>query len=200
VRFKKANRSDANGLITPAELAEILQLSEKEIITLVRGGVLKRTTGTGPNRIRVMYDWRENVQRYIIHVRKPREESRDQYAEEKRLTQAIVRQQKELEFAIARGDMVRRSRVVQVVTAMLGTIKNHVLAIPSRCTRQLIGQRDVAKVRTILNVACRASLRESEDFGSHSFDETSKNGTHAQAQNDALVRYATRIKRRRRKS
>jgi len=200
VGAKKAETEEKNGLITPAELAEVLQLSEKEISVLARASILVRQTAMHGSRMRVLYDWRVNVQRYIIHVRKPREEARDQYAEEKRLTQAIVRQQKELEFAIARGDMIRRSRVVQVVTGILGTIKNHVLAIPSRCTRQVLGQRDVARVRTILDGACRASLREADEFGLHSFDETSKNGTHAQAQNDALVRYAARIKRRRRRS
>jgi len=166
---------------------------------LMRASVFVRTTGVRGNRQRILYDWRENVRRYVIHVRRPREEAREAYADEKRLTQQIVRQQKELELAVARGDMIRRARVVQVMTGMLGTIKNHVLAIPSRCTRQVVGQRDVAKVRTVLDSACRASLREADEFGAHSFDETGKNGAHSPQENPALARYAARVKSRRRR-
>jgi phage terminase Nu1 subunit (DNA packaging protein) len=183
-------------VVTPQELAQILALSDKEIVELAHAGVLERSTALIDRRQRIVYDWRTNVRRYVVHQRRPREESREQYAEERRLTQAIVRQQKELELAIARGDMIRRSNAVLVVTGMLGTIKNHVLAIPSRLTRQLIGQRDAGKVRRLLDAACRDCLREASDFGAHSFDETGKNGT----QNGGDERLRQRVKRRRRKS
>lgn len=182
-------------VVTPQELAQILALNERDLIQLSTAGVLVRSAAVINKRQRVVYDWRDNVRRYVVHMRKPREEARDNYAEERRLTQAIVRQQKELELAIARGDMVRRSRVVLVMTGMLSTVKNHVLAMPSRLTRQLLGQRDAGKVRRILSEACRDSLRETSEFGSHSFDETSKNGT----QNGSDERLRQRVKRRRRK-
>jgi phage terminase Nu1 subunit (DNA packaging protein) len=194
VAAKNKAGSETSEVIAPHELAQILAVSEKEINNLVRMSVLVRRTAMLNKRQRIVYDWRENVRRYCIHVRKPREEARDSYANEKQLTQAIVRQQKELELAIARGDMIRRSRVVLVTTGVLSTIKNHVLAIPSRCTRQLLGQRDPGKVRRILDAACRDTLREAADFGSHSFDETGKNGT----QTDGDERLRQRVKRRRR--
>lgn len=192
-KHKASERSD---IVTPQELAQILALSEKEVVQLSHAGVFERSTALIERRQRIVYDWRKNVRRYIVHLRRPREDARDQYAEEKQLTQAIVRQQKELELSIARGDMIRRSRVVLVMTGMLSTVKNHVLALPSRLTRQLLGQRDAGKVRRILDAACRDSLKEAADFGAHSFDETSKNGT----QNGSDERLRQRVKRRRRKS
>jgi phage terminase Nu1 subunit (DNA packaging protein) len=192
------NTSDSEGsdVVTPHELADILALSERDLITLSTAGVLVRGAAMINRRQRVVYALRDNVRRYVVHMRQPREEARDSYAEERRATQAIVRQQKELELAIARGDMIRRSRVVLVMTALLGTIKNHMLAVPSRLTRQLLGQRDAGKVRRMLDAACRDCLRETAGFGAHSFDETSKNGT----QNGSDERLRQRVKRRRRKS
>jgi hypothetical protein len=80
------------------------------------------------------------------------------------------------------GNLVPRARVVLVMTTLLSTVKNHVLAIPSRCTRQVVGQRDVHRVRSVLDKACRDCLREASDFGSHSLNETSKNGARVEAQ------------------
>lgn len=146
-----------------------------------------------------MYDWRENVSRYIVHLRQPREESRDDYQHEKQLTQQIVRQQKELELAIARGDMIKRARVVLVMTSLLTQIKNHMLGVPARVTRPLIMQRDPVKIRTILSTAIANCLREAVKFGDHSFDEMGKNGA-SKDDNDALKRAAKRVAKRRRKS
>jgi len=89
---------------------------------------------------------------------------------------AIVEETRARQLA---GEILSRARVLLVVTGLLSTIKNHVLAIPSRCTRQVLGQRDANKVRLILDTACRDCLREAADFGSHSLDETSKNGRHS---------------------
>jgi phage terminase Nu1 subunit (DNA packaging protein) len=196
------NKASANpvDVVTPPELGQILALSQKEIDVLVRSSVLVRSAAVINKRHRVVFDWRDNVRRYCIHMRKPREEARDAYADEKRLTQNIVRQQKELELAIARGDMIRRSKVLLTMTGMLSTVKNHVLAIPSRCTRQLVGQRDPNKVRRILDDACRDSLRETKDFGAHSFDETSKNGTQNGGENTSGDRLRQRIRARRRRT
>jgi phage terminase Nu1 subunit (DNA packaging protein) len=200
VAAKNNVSDDSLDYVSPPELAQILALSVKDIEALTRNSVLVRSTKLLRKRMRVVYDWRDNVRRYCVHLRQPRQESRDAYADEKRLTQNIVRQQKELELAIARGDMVRRSRVLLVVTGMFSTIKNHVLAIPSRCTRQLVGQRDPNKVRRILDAACRDSLRETKDFGAHSFDETSKNGTQSSGENTGNDRLRQRIIARRRRT
>jgi phage terminase Nu1 subunit (DNA packaging protein) len=166
---------------------------------LTKLGVFERTTEKRNGRERIVYDWRRNVRQYVVHLRKPREESRDDYQHEKQLTQQIVRQQKELELAIARGDMIKRARVVLVMTSLLTQIKNHMLGVPARVTRPLIMQRDPVKIRTILSTAIANCLREAVKFGDHSFDEMGKNGA-SKDDNDALKRAAKRVAKRRRKS
>jgi hypothetical protein len=47
-----------------------------------------------------------------------------------------------------------------VVGNVLVAVKNHVLAIPSRCSRQLVGESDFNVVHRTLDNECRASLTE----------------------------------------
>jgi hypothetical protein len=72
------------------------------------------------------------------------------------------------------GEFLSRARVVLVMTSLLGAIKNHMLGLPARLTRQLIMQRDPHKVRAILDDAVRSCLIEAANFGTHSFDEHGK--------------------------
>jgi len=146
-----------------------------------------RSTAMLGGRHRIVYDWRDTVRRYVQHIRKASEESREDYAYEKRLTQQIVRETKEHELRVLRGDMISRSRVVFVMTNLLGSLRNKVLALPARVARRLVGQRDPNKVRQVLDHECRQMLREASKFGAHSFDETSKNGAHSDDDADELL-------------
>jgi hypothetical protein len=173
-----ASKTDSSQTITPQELAQILTRSDQELVRLTKLAVLVRTTAKRNGRQRIVYDKDYNVRRYIQHLLKRSEESKDDYQYEKRLTQQIVRETKEHELRVLRGDMIKRDRVVFVVTNLLSMTKNHMLGMPARCARRLVRQRDVNKVRTILDEDVRNCLREASRFGTHSFDETSKNGEH----------------------
>lgn len=178
--MKKDNGTHTSeALITPRDLSQTLILSEQEIVRLTKLGVLVRTTEKRGGRDRIVYDWRDNVRRYVQHMRKRSEEARDEYQDEKRLTQAITRQMKEHELRQLRGEMVSRARVVFVMTNLLGSVKNKVLGLPARCARRVYRQRDIHKVRAILDHECRQMLREASNFGAHSFEETHKNGAHS---------------------
>ncbi len=183
----------------PTEMARILCCSEMELRRLTTAGVLTRTLRKRHGRQRVCYEWESNVMRYIQHLSHPSQQSRSDYVDEKRLTQSIVRQQKELELAIARGDMIKRARVVAIMTQLMSLMKNHMLAMPARLTRQLLMQRDPNKIRAILDTGVRNCLIEANKFGAHSFDETSKNGATSN-DNEAIKRVKKRVKRRRAKS
>jgi len=183
--------------IAPQELSQILILSEQELVRLTKLAVLVRTTEKRNGRQRIVYDWRDNVRRYIQHLRRPAEAARDDYQTEKKLTQQIAREMKAHELAVLRGDMIKRARVVFVMTNLLGSVKNKVLALPGRVARRLVGQRDPNKVRQILDHECRQMLREASKFGAHSFDEIHKNGAHS---DDDDVRSRRAAKRRRKES
>lgn len=176
-------------------MARILCFSEGELRRFTTAGVLIRTSASIGGRQRIVYNLEDNVTRYIHYLTQGATRAREGYQDEKRLTQEIVRQQKQLELAIARGDMIKRARVVFVMTNLLSSLRNHLLGSPARCARKVLGQRDVQKVRVILEQDMRNCMREVDSFGAHSFDESSKNGSHA----ERYERIQRRIKRRRQK-
>lgn len=146
-------------------MANWLVLSEQELSNLTKNGVVKRSSEkTESGRHRVVYKVRETVSAYVMHLRAPSIEARNQFVLEKGLTQQIIRAQKELELAKARGELIERSRITLIVTQLLSTVKNHVLAIPQRCSRMVRGMTSVPEINAILANACELTLREANQF------------------------------------
>ena len=165
-----------DGTVTAHEMIQLLAISEIELTKLTRESVLVRQTGKRNGRACIVFDWRVNVPRYLAHQLHPSVQSCDDCVFEKRMTQQVVRAQKELELEYARGEMVKRVRVLQFMLNLLTGIKNKVLGIPSRCARQLVAQTDIHKVRRILDEACRLALVDTANLQADSFDEPRKNG------------------------
>jgi hypothetical protein len=192
-------KNESSDTITPQELAQILVLSDPEIVRLTKLQVLMRSTERRNGRDRIVYVWRDNVRRYVLHVRRPTEELRESYQEEKRLTQQIVREQKQLELRIARGEMVDRALVLEEMTRSITQAKNHLLGLPARLARQMIGLKDPNKARQLLETNIRNCLTEVSKIGAHSFIKVSKNGSKG-SKNDAIARVKKRVQRRRKTS
>jgi hypothetical protein len=141
--------------------------------------VKRSSEKTESGRHRVVYKVRDTVGAYVMHLRAPSIEARNQFILEKGMTQQIIRAHKELELAKARGELIERKRVVMVVTNLLSAVKNHVLAIPMRVSRQLRGKDSVSEIHTILANACQLTLREANQFDMQSITPASTNGQHS---------------------
>jgi hypothetical protein len=144
-------------------MAALLILSELDLSNLTKGGVVRRKTENRVGRRFVVYDWRETVPAYIRHLRAPGEEAKRQFLLEKSLTQQIIRAQKELELARARGEMIDGNRVDREVMSLLTTIKNHMRALPSRIASLLEGKTR-AEIHAIVKKYVDLTLREAGDF------------------------------------
>jgi hypothetical protein len=162
---KKKTSSSNVDVLAPSDMANWLVLSEQELANLTKNGVVKRSSEkTESGRHRVVYKVKETVGAYVMHLKAPSIEARNQFILEKGLTQQIIRAQKELELAKQRGDLIERSRITLIVTQLLSTVKNHVLAIPQRCARMVRGMTSVPEINTILANACELTLREASEF------------------------------------
>jgi hypothetical protein len=95
--------SASTNTVTPVEMAQALRISEQELVQLTRSGVIHRTSEMRNGRQRIVYDWMQTVGEYLDHERAPAEQARKDYLTEKHATQLVVRAQKELELAKARG-------------------------------------------------------------------------------------------------
>lgn len=188
----KTETTADDGKITTQELIRICGISEPELTKLSREGILVRTGGKRNGRHCILFDWRDNFARYAAYLKAPSLQARDDWIFEKRMTQQVVRAQKELELAYARGDMVKRSRVQSYVMNLLMGFKNKLLGIPARIARQLVGQTDIHKVRRILDEACRLALVDLATFDPNLFDEPAKNGQKGQVPQSLKQRVAGR--------
>jgi hypothetical protein len=146
------------------EMARVLRVSELELSTLTKAGVLHRTTEKRDNRDRVVYDWRETVGDYVQHQRQPVIDAQKQFLLEKSLTQKIVRTQKELELAKTRGELIERKRVVLIMTNLLTALKNHIRAIPARVSRLVLGLTSFGQIHDVLQSDVDRALREVNNF------------------------------------
>ena len=156
-------------------MARFLVLSEKELTELTKKGVFHRSSRVIRGRNRICYQCEETTQRYIVHLRAPMDEIKNQFVREKAETQRIVRAQKELELAFSRGELIDGDRVDREVIGVLSTIKSHMRALPSRLATLLQG-KSRAEIRAIMRKYVDLALREATEFDLKQLRQT--NGQH----------------------
>jgi phage terminase Nu1 subunit (DNA packaging protein) len=162
--------------VTQPEIADLIDVSEREIIRLTQLGILVRGAEKRGGRARVVYNERLCVRAYVRYLRKPADDAKDSFMREKAETQRLIRAQKELELGVATGALIPKERVLRVVGGLISTMKNHVLAIASRCSRLLLGLTTVAEIHTLLTKYLELALREMSDFDDGELTNTQKQG------------------------
>jgi phage terminase Nu1 subunit (DNA packaging protein) len=169
--------NDVNAICSARQLADVLGLTIRQVHSLQTEGVLRSS-----RRGKVQgFKLSTSVQAYLRHqhdyVKKKYSSSGDHaYTDARSRRMAAIAAIEEGRAKALSGEYIKRARVVYVMTSLLTQVKNHMLGVPARVTRRLIGQKDAVKIRTILDEAVRNCLREAAKFGDHSFDETGKNG------------------------
>lgn len=158
--------------VNTSELAKWLKLTSQRVRELTRDGILTQTS-------RSKYDLQKSVGAYIDELRKRASSSiRDDFIQEKHATQSIIRQQKELELARARGEVIDREFALFVLTNAITTMKNHVLAIASKCSRRVLGLKTQVEVHAVIRPACESALSEIANLTLDDLTEQSlKHGT-----------------------
>ena len=172
--------NDPDAICTSGMLGNVLGVTARSIDALVLEGVFRPVRSS---KLRGRhYRLRDSVQRFVVYQK---QSVRAQFASingegynkarERRMSAiALIEEARAKQIS---GEFVRRDRVLYVMTNLLSMVKNHMLGLPARCARRVTHQRDLAKVRAILDEDVRNSLREAAQFGEHSFnDETGKRG------------------------
>lgn len=173
--------NDVDAICTSAQLGGVLGVTARSIDALVLEGVFKPVRS---NKLRGRhYRLRDSVQRFVAYQKQSvraqfASRNGEGYNRARERRMSAIAQVEEIRAKKLSGEFLSRSRVIYVMSGLLSQVRNHVLGIPSRCTHQLVGQKDLNKIRSILDDACRNCLLEASQFGSHSFDETGKNGEH----------------------
>jgi uncharacterized Fe-S cluster-containing radical SAM superfamily enzyme len=165
--------------VAPLELGRLLRLSEQDLARLTKANIIRRETAKRNGRRVYVYKLGDAVGDYFQHLEEPAQRAREEFLLEKSQTQRIVRAHKELELQYARGDMVKRSIVLNAMSNAVSVVKNNVLGLPTRLARQLLGQTDYHKVHALLHAACVLVLREMVNFDINSIVIPDRNGQYA---------------------
>ena len=153
-------------IVTVADLATLLVMSERQIQRLTVQGILRRAKDKNGQLLRGRYVLGDAVSRYVEHLRDSllADPSGEAYNQARARRMQAAADQAQLQLGRESGELIRRDDVIREIGPMLIVIKNHVLAIPSRLARAMLGLTEFAKSYQLLDDACRGALREASEF------------------------------------
>ena len=162
-------------LVTLSDLASLCVCSERTIQRLTKQGVLPQAKDPKTRRLlRGRYELGDAMPRFVEHLRDTvtsADPSESAYQQARARRMAASAEMTQLELAHKRGDLIPRERVIFVVGNLLTVTKNHLLALASRITRQLLphvsaetGNANFQAIYETVNGEVRAALTEASEF------------------------------------
>lgn len=165
-----AVKQDVSGIVVNTDvLAKLFGVTRRYVNQLATEGVLeKRAPGRWPLE--------QNVNRYIEFLRSGKkdpeeQESKSIYWEEKAKHEAAKREMAELQLAKLKNQMHDAATVELVMTDMLTTFKNRLLALPQKISPKIIGLKSIAEVNDVLASEINEALTELSDYSPCLFAE-----------------------------
>jgi len=165
-----AVKQDVSGIVVNTDvLAKLFGVTRRYVNQLATEGVLeKRAPGRWPLE--------QNVNRYIEFLRSGKkdpeeQESKSIYWEEKAKHEAAKREMAELQLAKLKNQMHDATTVELVMTDMLTTFKNRLLALPQKVSPKVIGLKSIAEVNDVLASEINEALTELSDYSPCLFAE-----------------------------
>lgn len=160
--MSKDVRTDISDLIVnTGVMADLLGYTRRRINQLAQEGVLEKQA---PGRFLLM----KNIKKYLDFVRTGNkgddEESQAQYWEEKALHEKAKREMAELKLAKLKHQLHDATDVELVLTNMLVTFRNRILAIPQKIAPKIIGLTNLAEISEIINNELLEALTELSEY------------------------------------
>lgn len=143
-------------------MADLLGFTRQRINQLASEGVLDKQS---PGRY-LLY---RNIKRYVDFLRAGQrsgeeEEAQADYWSEKALHEKAKRETAEIRLAQLKGQMHEAADVEMVMTNMLATFRNRVLAIPQKTAPKIIGLDNLAEINEAINVELLEALTELSEY------------------------------------
>jgi phage terminase Nu1 subunit (DNA packaging protein) len=170
----KNGSSALREIITLSDLAALCVVSERQIQRLAKQGVLRLAKDRNRRLLRGRYVLGDAVPRFIEHLRDSitsDDPNAAAYAEARARRMAANAEMMQLELRHKKGELLDGEHVDSVVMSLLLTVRNHLLALPSRITRQLLphvadatGDANFQAVYSTVNGEVRAALTEASEF------------------------------------
>jgi phage terminase Nu1 subunit (DNA packaging protein) len=161
---RKKRADDIGEIIVNTDaMAKLLGFTRQRINQLAQEGILeKQAAGRWPLM--------KNVQRYIEYLRtgvKDRdadEEAQAMYWEEKALHEKAKREMAEIKLAKLKNQMHDAADVEFVMTNMLVTFRNRILAIPDKVAPKVLGVKNLSEISDIISTELHEALTELSEY------------------------------------
>jgi len=163
-------KTDVSGIIVNTDvLAKLFGVTCRYVNQLAKEGVLERRA---PGR----WPLEPNISKYIEFLRtgktdKEGQEAKSIYWEERAKHEAAKREMAELQLAKLKNQMHDATTVELVMTDMLTTFKNRLLALPQKVSPKVIGLKSIAEVNDVLASEINEALTELSDYSPCLFAE-----------------------------
>lgn len=156
-------KRDISDLIVSTDvMADLLGYTRQRINQLVKEGVLEKKA---PGR----FFLKQNIKKYIEFLKTGQKsedegEAHAQYWEEKALHEKAKREIAELKLAKLKNRMHDAADIELVLTNMLVTFRNRILAIPQKVAPKIIGLTNLAEISDIINAELLEALKELSEY------------------------------------
>jgi phage terminase Nu1 subunit (DNA packaging protein) len=162
-------------VVSLADLATLLVLSERSVQRLVKQAVIKLARNKAGQLLRGRFVLGEAVPALVEHLRDsvlddPNEKAYSA-ARAQRMQALAVRE--ELDTRLRTGQLIERSQVALVLAHLATATKSAVLALPNRLMHQ-IANKNAAEANAILRIGTRACLHKLAHFDVRKLEQTAR--------------------------
>ena len=162
MKAKKDIRDLSHIIVNTDTLADLLGFTRQRINQLAKEGILERqAAGRWPLL--------KNIQRYLDYLRtgvkdQDEAESQAKYWEEKALHEKARREMAEIKLAKLKNQMHDAADIEFVLTNMLVTFRNRILAIPDKVAPKIIGVDNLSEISETINDELIEALSELSEY------------------------------------
>lgn len=149
--------------IDVTQLSRLLDIAPRTVQHLTAEGILTRARDEDGRELRGRYELVASVRSYVRYLREQArldDASESKYIMLRNAKMGSESEMSDLRLQLFKGTLHRDADVEWVMTQMLTAFKARMLAIPSRLTRQLIGQKKFQVIYDLLMTEIELALRE----------------------------------------
>jgi phage terminase Nu1 subunit (DNA packaging protein) len=149
------------------QLAKLLMITPRHVRRLTADGVLARARDEDGTELQGRFELVKNVQAFIKYWQekaKYDDASDSRYAQLRNQRMAAEAEMAETKLKELRGEFLRTADVEFMMTNLITATKQHLLAIPSRVSRLLVGCTSFQKIFDTISGEIRAALTEMSNW------------------------------------
>jgi hypothetical protein len=154
-------------IVTLSDIAVLSGYGERTVQRLVKSGVIRLARDAQGRQLKGRFVLGEAMPALCEYLRDlstvgdPHEEIFRLARSRKMAAMAEIEEQR---ARLLSGELVSVDHVMRVMAELLSVVRSHVLALPSRCSRLVLGLTTVPAVHAILQKHAELTLREASEF------------------------------------